>query len=36
MRDWTLVLAPLAVVTYFVVRPDQLSALATFAERFVR
>ena len=31
MRDWLLMLAPLALVLYFVIYPDQFSAFMSWA-----
>jgi hypothetical protein len=36
MRDWYIVVAPVAVVVYFLVFPDQLSWLMDWAMQFVR
>ena len=35
MRDWLLLLAPLALVAYFVVFPDQLGAFMAWAARLL-
>jgi uncharacterized Tic20 family protein len=34
MRDWLLLLAPLALVAYFVVFPNQLGAFIAWAAHF--
>lgn len=36
MREWSLVLAPVGVLFYFVVWPDQLGALAGILSRFIQ
>jgi hypothetical protein len=36
MREWLLVLAPVAVVIYFVIYPDQFAALLHWANNFMR
>jgi hypothetical protein len=36
MREWNLVVAPVAVIIYFTVFPAQFNALIMWAERFVR
>ena len=36
MREWLLVLAPVAVIGYFIMFPDQYAAAVVWAERFVR
>lgn len=36
MRDWKLVMAPVAAIIYFVIFQDQFVAVITWAERFVR
>ena len=36
MREWLLVLAPVAVVGYFIMFPDQYGAFVYWAERLVR
>ncbi len=35
MRDWLLLLAPLALVLYFLVNPDQLGAFMAWAARLL-
>jgi hypothetical protein len=35
MREWRLVMAPVAAIIYFAAFPDQFSALMFWAERFV-
>jgi len=35
MREWYLPLAPVAAIIYFLVFPDQFSALIAWATRFV-
>jgi hypothetical protein len=34
MREWNLVMAPVAVILYFIVYPAQFSALIAWAIRF--
>ena len=36
MREWSLVLAPVGVLFYFVVWPDQLGALVGFLSRLIQ
>ena len=36
MRDWKLVIAPVAAIIYFVINQDQFVAMIVWAERFVR
>jgi len=36
MRDWILVLIPVAIIVYFIVYPDQFSALMAWAMQWVR
>jgi hypothetical protein len=36
MREWLYVLAPVLVVAYFMIFPDQYAAVVVWAERFVR
>lgn len=36
MREWFYVLAPVLIVAYFIVFPDQYYAAIVWAERFVR
>jgi hypothetical protein len=36
MRDWLLILAPIAVVAYFLAYPQQFTAFATWLEGLVR
>jgi hypothetical protein len=36
MREWLLVLAPVAVVIYFVIYPDQFAALVHWAGGLLR
>jgi hypothetical protein len=35
MREWLLVVAPVAIVIYFLIFPAHLSALMTIAMRYV-
>jgi len=35
MRDWVLVLTPIAVVVYFIVYPDQFHAFMMWIERLI-
>jgi lipid-A-disaccharide synthase-like uncharacterized protein len=35
MREWGFVLAPVVVLSYFVMRPDQLGVLVELLGRFV-
>lgn len=35
MREWSFVLAPILVVSYFIVRPDQLGALVSLLGHYV-
>jgi hypothetical protein len=35
MREWSFVIAPVALVAYFIVRPDQFGLLIRFLGRFV-
>jgi hypothetical protein len=35
MRDWLLLLAPIALVAYFMVYPDQFSAFLAWASHIV-
>ena len=36
MRDWKLVIAPVAAIIYFTIFQDQFVAMIGWAERFVR
>jgi hypothetical protein len=36
MRDWLLMLAPIGLIVYFLMYPDQFSALVDWAEQFIR
>jgi hypothetical protein len=36
MREWLLVLIPVVIVIYFVIYPDQLSALSQWAAGLLR
>ena len=36
MRDWKLVIAPVAAIIYFTIFQDQFVAMIVWAERFVR
>lgn len=35
MRDWLLLLAPIAFIVYFLVYSDQFSAFMTWASQFI-
>jgi hypothetical protein len=35
MRDWLLLLAPIALVLYFLVNPDQFGAFMDWAARLI-
>ena len=35
MRDWLLLLAPIALIVYFLAYPDQFSAFMTWAAHLV-
>jgi hypothetical protein len=35
MREWNLVIAPVALIVYFIAFPAQFSALIAWAQRFV-
>jgi hypothetical protein len=35
VREWSFVLAPIAVVSYFIVRPEQFGALVGLLGRYV-
>lgn len=36
MRDWALVLLPIAIAVYFIIYPDQFSELVAGAMQWVR
>ena len=36
MREWMLVLIPVALIVYFIVYPDQFTALMAWAMQWVR
>lgn len=35
MREWSMMLAPVATVIYFIAFPDQFNALLAWAARFI-
>ena len=35
MRDWILLLTPVALIAYFLVNPDQFSVFMSWASRYI-